>query len=394
MRTYYVPAIIDGLANVNFRCLKEGNRFGLYKNQYDPSWFTDKAIFFHEHALTSYHISKRFTDFRNMQRLRKDVTLWADSGGYTIATKGAKIDPREAIEWQEKNSNCAFTLDIPPTKVTAGNQISPGKNERLTLSEFEHHAQITRENNIIFDKLRKRDDLYLYNVIHGYNIDTYNLWWDYVTSDTKFEGFATGIKPPGDCLLQAFAIMFLYDKGVRERIHLLGIAGITVIPVIVWASQYIDKMSFDSTSYGYGSLTRAYVYPDKIRYYTHLGKKYNTKDKPLKKIYCKCPICVDFEDPSFFNGGGTTWPGMLLSLHNLWCVKKYVEELDNTLNVEKDKEKFFKLVLQHTGDSSQKTMHGIHFIEDVIKLGLKKAYDIYFANHSFKNKKFKHKLLG
>lgn len=393
MRTYYVPAIIDGLANVNYRCVKEGNRFGLYKNIHDPSWFTDLAIFFHEHALTSYHISKRFYDFRGMQRLRDDVTLWADSGGYTVATKGAKVDPLQAILWQEKNSNCAFTLDIPPTIVTAGNQISPGKNERLTVDEFERHAEMTRQNNIVFLNNRKRSDLYIYNVIHGYDIKTYNLWWDYVTRDTKFEGYATGIKPPGNSLLQALAIMFLYDKGVRERIHLLGIAGITVIPVIVWASQYIDKMSFDSTSYGYGSRTRAYVYPDRIRYYTHLGKKYDTKKNPLTKIECNCPICKDFDDPSYFYGGGSTWPGMLLSLHNLWCVKKYVEELDYTLNVEKDKEKFFALVNQHTGKAAEKTKHGINFIEDCMKRGFEKSYEIYFANHSFTTKKFKRKFL-
>jgi len=389
MRAWYVPAIIDGLANVNHGCLEKGNKHGLYKNKYDCSWYTNRAIFGHEHALTSYYISKRWPNFRKTQRIKDGITLWADSGGYTVATKGVKIDPLDALAWQENNSDIAFSLDIPPTIVTAGNQISPGKNERVTLDVFEKHAEISRKNNIIFQENRKRDDLLIYNVQHGWNIETYDLWWDYTATDTKFEGYATGIKPPGNCLLQALSIMYLWNKGVRERVHLLGISGINVIPVLVWASQYIDKISFDSTSYGYGSLTRAYVYPERIRDYTHFGNKYSTKKHPMKKIYCNCPVCKDFDDPSYFIGGGTTWPGMLLSLHNLWCVKQYVEELDSALNEEKNINKFNKLVMQHTGNAHEKIFHAINFIEDCIKLGFKKSYDLYLCNHNFSKPVYK-----
>jgi len=393
MRLLYVPALLDGIANVTKRCLIEGNRFGLYKGKYDPAWFTDLSLFEHDHFLTSYYYAKKEPNFREKLRVKEGITFWADSGGYTVATKGAKIDPREALKWQEHNSDIAFTLDHPPTIVTAGNRISPGKNERVTTDVFEQHALRTRENNKIFYEERTREDLIIYDVMHGYDIKTFDLWWDYTARDYRFEGFGTGPKPAGDVLLQAMSIMYLWDKGVTERVHLLGVSGITVIPALAWASQYIDKISFDSTSYGYGSLTRAYVYPEKIRYYTHFGNKYNTKEKPIEEMYCTCPVCRDFKDPSYFIGGGSTWPGLLLSLHNLWCVKEYVAELDRIVNVEKDKEKFVQFIYKHTGNWADRTMHAVNFIEDCVKYGFHKAYDLYFQNHDFNKPKYKRKIL-
>lgn len=393
MRTIYVPALLTGIENVVRRCIIPGNKFGLYKDKYDVSWFTEKAIFTHPHLLISYYYSGRFDNYKKELRIKDNITLWADSGGYSIATQGAKIDPHKVLKWQEQNSDIAFTLDYPPVKVTAVGRVSPGKNERITPEEFEQSAEKTRRNNLIFYNNRTNDKLKIYNIIHGYDIKSYDLWWDYTAKDMNFDGYGTGMKPTSDCLLQALSIMYLWNKGVRKRIHLLGVSGIIVIPVLVWASQYIDKISFDSTSYGYGSRTRAYVYPDRIRYYTHFGKKYITKNKPIEKITCNCPICKDFDDPSYFIGGGTTMPGMLLSLHNLWAVKQYVELLDHAINIEKDKNKFFQLIKQHTGNRAHEAMHAINFIEDVIKNGLQKTYDIYFSTHNFDKQKFKPKIL-
>lgn len=392
-RAIYVPALIDGMANVCKACIDPTKKFGLYKDKHDPSWFSDMAIFIHEHILTSFHYSRKYKNFKKDLRFRDDITLWADSGGYSVATKGVKITPKEALDWQEICSDIAFSLDIPPTIVTAGNQISPGKNERVTMDVFEQHAEWSRKNNLYFRDNRKREDLLIYNVQHGYDIDTFDLWWDYTARDIQFEGYATGPKPSGDILLQAMSIMYLWDKGVTERVHLLGVSGITVIPALVWASQYIDKISFDSTSYGYGSMTRAYVFPDRIRYYTHFGEKYLQKvgKNKIMNLTCTCPICIDFDTPEYFCGSGSTWPGLLLSLHNLWAVKQYVEKLDRAINVEKDVDKFMKLVYENTGTTANKTIHAINFIEDCIKYGFKKSYDIYFANHVFNTEKRKHR---
>lgn len=393
MKSIYVPALLTGIENPikQIRRNPYNNTFGYYKDFHDPSWFSDRAIFIHPEVLVSFYYSGKIPNYRKTLGIRDDITLWADSGGYSIATQGGSINPVDVLKWQEKNSNKAFSLDIPPSASINTTRISPGKIVYHGLEQFEKNAIISRENNIIFRDHRTTDKLKIYNVIHGYNKETFELWWDYATRDIQFEGYATGLKPTNDPLLQAMCLMFLYSKGVRERVHLLGVSGIIVIPLIVWMSKYIDGISFDSTSYGYGSRTRAYMYPERIRYYTHFGEKFKVKDNPMNKIYCKCPICKDFETPEYFCKSGITWPGMLLSLHNLWVTKEYVAELEKALHIDKDEKKFRKLVVQHTGNWSDKTFHAINFIEHAMKFGFDKAYDLYLSEHDTTKKKFRHK---
>jgi hypothetical protein len=322
-----------------------------------------------------------------------NIELWADSGGYSLATQGGEINVREVLKWQEHNANVAFSLDLPPSSTENTTRISPGKHAYHTIEKFEQNAIISRKNNLDFMALRTSDKLKIYNVIHGYSNETIDLWWDYATTDVQFEGYATGLKPSSYALLQAMCIMKLYDKGVRKNLHLLGVAGITVIPLIVWCSQYIDRISFDSTSYGYGARTRAYVYPDRIRDYTHFGKKYLTKKNPMKTLYCECPICRDVKTVDYFCESNVKWPGLLISLHNLWCFSEYTKQLEHTLNVEKNPAKFMALIRQHTGNWADKTIYAINFVEDCLKMGYNQAYKIYFSEHNSSKAKFSNRKL-
>ena len=393
MRSRYIPALLTGIENPIKRCLVPGNKFGLYKGKFDPAWFTDLSMFIHPYMLVSYYYSGKIDNYRETLRIRDDITLLADSGGYSLATKGGSIDVRKVLAWQEKNANIAFSLDLPPAKVDNATRISPGKVVYYGMNEFEKNAVISRNNNLEFMKYRTSDKLKIYNVIHGYNKPTLDLWWDYATRDINFEGYATGLKPANDAVLQAMCVMYLYSRGVRENVHLLGVSGVTVIPLIVWISQYIDKISFDSTSYGYGSRTRAYVYPDRIRDYTHFGRKYRTKKNPMKELYCKCPICYDLKTPDYFIESDITWPGMLISLHNLWCMQDYVKQLDTAINVEHNKEKFISLIRQHTGDWADKTIHAINFVESCLEKGYDQSYEMYFSNHNYNKEKMTRKMI-
>ncbi len=387
MKCTIVPALLDGIANPIKRCLTPGNRFGLH-NGHDPAWFTDLSYFLHPYFLISYYYAKKTKDYRKTLRVREDVKLFADSGGYSIMTQGKKVDTKAVLEWQEHNANVAFSLDFPPLNSEGVTRVSPGTRAYKSMDEYERYAAMSRQNNLDFQTLRTSNKLQIYNVIHGYNAKTFQAWWDYVTPDINFEGYATSMKIAVSPIEQAMGLMFLYDKGVRKNAHLLGVAGITIIPVLVWISQYIDNITFDSSSYGYGARTRAYVYPDRIRYYTHFGTKFAGKKKPMTKLYCKCPICSELDSPDYFLQNKVTWPGLLISLHNLWCVKEYVSELNRVLHDEKDEEKFFALVKQHTGNAYESILHAINFVEDCRTKGFKTTYDIYFQDSDLEKKKF------
>jgi len=74
-------------------------------------------------------------------------------------------------------------------------------------------------------------------------------------------------------------------------------------------------------------------------------------------LNCPCPICQDIKTVDYFLENDITWPGCLLSLHNLWVTKHYVEILEKALY--KDKKEFFKLVKQHVGGYYNEVIYSI-----------------------------------
>lgn len=122
---------------------------------------------------------------------------------------------------------------------------------------------------------------------------------------------------------------------------------------------------------------------DKLKIYNVIHG-YNRKTL----LNCPCPICQDIKTVDYFLENDITWPGCLLSLHNLWVTKHYVEILEKALY--KDKKEFFKLVKQHVGGYYNEVIYSIRFVEEVVKNGFDKAYDIYCEKYDYINN-FQHK---
>jgi len=91
---------------------------------------------------------------------------------------------------------------------------------------------------------------------------------------------------------------------------------------------------------------------DKLKIYNVIHG-YNRKTL----LNCPCPICQDIKTVDYFLENDITWPGCLLSLHNLWVTKHYVEILEKALY--KDKKEFFKLVKQHVGGYYNEVIYSI-----------------------------------
>lgn len=368
----YVPALLSGM---EFQIKKAKISDTYLWKKYDGGWFTDKSIFQHPHVLTSYYYSRKIKNYREALAIKPEITLWADSGGFSLATKGAKIDPLEVLRWQENNSDIAFTLDFPPIDVEGGNQTSSGSFNYISLSKLRGHAIKTAENNKIFAKERANNKLLIYNVIHGNRLAYMEEWWKY-NGDFPFEGYATGSKPTGDALYQAFNIAFLHSKGVRQRIHLLGVSGIRVLPTLAYLSKYVDPISFDSTSYGRGALNRTYMLPGKLSSHISFGQDY---DGSISELTCNCPICEKTNPNELASSG--TWPGMLVALHNLYLIKEWVGELNNIID---SYDKFKANVEAMTGEKYEECMtaKAINFWECYLKNGLEEAYAKFFPSKS------------
>lgn len=366
----YVPALLSGM---EFQIKKAVNDDYYLWNNYDGSWFTEKGIFQHDQLLTSFYYSGKIKNYRKTLGINEKITLWADSGGFSLATKGAKITPEAVLDWQELNSNIAFTLDYPPISVEGGNQTSSGSFNYISLKQLTEHAIKTARNNEVFASKRTNPNLLIYNIIHGNRLSYMEEWWKY-NGHFNFEGYATGTKPTGDALYQAFNIAFLHSKGVRARVHLLGVSGLRVLPTLAYLTKYVTPISFDSTSYGRGALNKTYFLPHKINEHISFGKKDYVLGS-LKNLPCDCPVCEKINHPDELAADGT-WSGMLCALHNLYLIKKLTENLNSAPN----KEVFEQITEQVTGEpfSSSMTAKAVDFFEYYLKYGIEEACHRYF----------------
>jgi tRNA-guanine family transglycosylase len=334
-------------------------------------FFTENSFFNHNFALQSCWyglngVSKK-QKYRDMIDYPKDKILITDSAGFQIASfkkrgEHCPITALDSLRWQEENGDIAMNLDIPPN--LDGN---PSYEEFMkALDESVINFQIFQDN-------RKNYDMRLYNVLHGETIPLMELWYNKV-KHFNFDGFAIGIKPPFDPMLQALGFMFLYEKGEFNKssfkgVHFFGTSGKHVVPTIVYAASKLQEglVTYDSSSYNIGSIYRTYYSPFDIGPHLSFGDKFKTENPKLTKLPCMCPVCVNIKDIKELNEVDI-YAGTLISLHNMYQYIYYNEVLCSLVC---DKEKYLEYLRKINID--EKTLRSIDFIDYAIEKGLTNA---------------------
>jgi len=224
--------------------------------------------------------------------------------------------------------------------------------------EFESRLSQTCRHNDIFADNRESRDLKIYNVVHSGmgKIESIEIWFDRV-KDYKFEGWSIAPKPPSDCLKIALDGMFLYDRGVRENLHVLGISGLKTLPVLVYLEKYIKNVSTDSFSYGVNAIVRKHMRIMSQDLFFKPGEKMHTK------IPCICPVCREMDIEDFYRTDKAGYA--LLALHNKWTYLNYLAYIEALVE---DEETFKRFISRYA-----KLDKAIKFIESSADLGWDEA---------------------
>jgi queuine/archaeosine tRNA-ribosyltransferase len=377
-KALYVPAIGEQFNSVWARKLVYKGKDG---REFDMKFFTEQSHFQLPVALQSAYyglngVNKRHEDhYREMVKYPKDKILVGDSGGFQIASfkirgEECNLTPLESLRWMEENCDVGMNLDVPPN--LDGNPV---------YEDFVKALDESVENFKFFQDNRVNYNMKLLNVLHGENIPLMDVWYNKV-KDFKFEGWAIGMKPPFDPLIQALGFMYLWEKGEFEKdsckwIHFFGTSGKHVVPTIVYAAHKLKKdipVSYDSSSYNIGSIYRTYYMPFDVGPHLSFGDKFLRVNPHLKELPCKCPVCASIKDINELN---TTdiYAGTLLSLHNMYQYQ-YYNDILLALVTNKD---MFLDYLQKIG-ISEKTLKSIEFIDYCIEKGLANGVDKYKAD--------------
>ena len=312
----------------------------------------------------------------DIERFLCSGVLVHNSAGFQIASfkmRGeiCNIKPIDSLRWQEANCDIGMNLDIPPT---LGKVVEYG--------EFKKALAESVNNFKLFEKERKNYNMKLYNVLHGENINLMEKWYDAV-KDFKFDGWAVGMKPPWDPMIQAMGFMFLWEKGEIQKdscsgVHFFGTSGKHVVPTIAYMASKLQnkRITYDSSSYNIGSIYRTYYLPFDIGPHLSFGDKFKRVNPHLKQLPCQCPVCQSIGDINELNRTDI-YAGTLLSLHNMYQYIYYNNMLNRLVH---DKDIFIDYLKKI--NISDKTLKSIEFIDFAMDKGLYNAID-----------KFKHDLI-
>jgi hypothetical protein len=252
----------------------------------------------------------------------------------------------------------------------------------FSLDELKPCAKRSRENYIkAIERIEeRRSDLKLYLVVHGDTDEKWKYWWSCI-KDLPCEGYGTGLKPTTNAVLQMACLARLHSSGFRGGVHLLGVSGTSVIAALAWASRCFKRVTFDSLSYGQGSISKAFMYFRRFkRRLVGFGKAYDIH--PISNPWpAESPITELVEDPERlrdWNGrkvwGNDTAAGLLIALHNLWWYNEYTRQCEE---LALKSESAYDMIeeLKYTG--SEEAIAGINFWEDYQKRGLDEAQYIW-----------------
>lgn len=360
----YTPAILESQAAI----------FNHYREFEKYCWWKENSEFFYYPALlVSAYYGMKYPNFREKFGIGKSVLLIGDSGGFQAWTKGEHLEPVEVLRWLERNCQVGMTLDIPPPYPSL-------QSVKLHFSDFKAVAKQSARNYQIMVNNRVNYDLKLLKVFHGVSWDELEFFYG-LTKDIEADGWCLAPKPVGDPFSIAVQFAYLQDKGELERsyFHVLALSGFRNLPVIFYIKSKLSdsRITFDSSTWAVGNIYRRMLFPFSLESSSvelQIGSRPNrllsVSSKNMEKfgdnLPCFCPVCSRFTLSDLIKD--TYISGLIISLHNLYCILLYVQYLDF---LSKDPE-LLKLWIEK--NSPDRVLKAIEFIELSERVGFRNAY--------------------
>jgi len=234
----------------------------------------------------------------------------SDSGGAEVATRGIEPDPHDVLAFQETNADIGMIVDHPPMNYEYGINF-PESHFLKCLKRTKENAQFAARN-------RTKESLTLLNVLQGRNVDQMKKWYDEV-KDVSLDGYALAPKPPGSPEAIARYCLFTITEGLEGHIHVFCGTGKMTMPIIVWVSKYIKRMTFDSASWTHLGSYKRFLIPQTMESPSVKGEIHGNSPP------CWCPMCQVVDMEAYREDNDLS--RKLLALHNLYTYISYYRTL-------------------------------------------------------------------
>lgn len=215
-------------------------------NWVDPSLPADKQ---YHNVLVSYAV----WNGKDIPFDKQKGYVFGDSGGFSVVSTGASIDPRKSLRWQMRHCTTGVILDIPPFDF--------GGQARFVGSAADVWARSTERtrNNVLaglgeYERYRASGgDFRWWGVVQGETYAQILGWYNYVRNVYPFndggEGWALAPKPCNDHLRIARFFRLVREKKFT-RIHVLQTSKVSAVGVAMALAQMsgVEFMTNDSAT--------------------------------------------------------------------------------------------------------------------------------------------------
>lgn len=303
----------------------------------------------------------------------KGSRIVVDSGGFQLSRGDYSfIDPKDEIDWLNRNADLAMVLDVPTD--------DPKLIKR---------AAIIQKHNTKLWMQEKRDSLELINIGHGVG-DSFLRYHD-IVYDERIDRIAMGGLFYMGLFHAMYNILFTmlntnkhykhhHVLGVTHRgamIALMYMAKLGLSPHITCDSSSALQLSCYRTLYLYNRMEESLYMQD-------LGNKGNYSTG-VARLPCNCPVCSTLVYADTFRELKGDIPDALVCMHNVHTFNHWVQHnLSFVENESKDAIKDSLTTQFKVGYGMQgvKDMHALlDFIDMAVNDGLEKArkrFDRYF----------------
>ena len=326
-------------------------------------WWTKNAIFKYKAVLISYgmlELSAVTYNWREEAFVDDDVLVIGDSGGFQMASKGKYINPIDVINWQLKNVDIAFPLDLPAKTAITG--------KPMTIDEFVECAKITAKNiDIIYD-IVKSSRIRFYLILHGNTNKKKEAWWKIAVEPYLdiADGIAVGTDPPSSYKQVMIDLGYMYEKGI-ENVHILGVGGFkTMIPMVYYSDKF--KLLTTDSSTPLSMIGRATIMIPGDHRKIRIGRVGLKKNINFNNLLCNCPACTEAKKDGYTNIFDLSHKEKIfyVRIHNLFWYITFIDKMHWL----KESNKLFDYAKEKGVD--------LTFLDDVEDLGFERAYRKHF----------------
>lgn len=282
--------------------------------------------------------------FSNFFQKNKELELVCDSGGAQLKLGTADyVDPHRIIDVTNRVADIGACLDVPPRPIDQDNS---------KLIRALAHAQ-HKNNNIFWD--RKRKDLKLLNVIHGFTLEQVRDWAKQVQRDDTY-GWAVAPDNQNSQMANLrnllVAIKEFSDDNYKQ-FHIFGTGGKVITPVLAWLSKYVPNITTDSTSFLKGLRARKFIAIDLDGglYNVDMGNNATIVPGNSTQLPCSCEMCSRVRYWEVYSYDANTKSPHLLTWHNMATTCLFVEFWNRIAEISSSAAEFIDYIYRIVGST-------------------------------------------